>query len=210
MSPRNVVAVLLLCLLAGSARAEGEFARPGGYLGLGGTYAFHWFPGDFDDDVTGGAAAVKTENGGGLNARVGYRFNSWAALEAEYEWIAGFDNKVGGDTIFELSYHTITANGKFLYPGWGRFQPYGLVGVGVTFLLLDEQRGFGSTLDDTTVGFAGRAGAGLDVYLSKSWLLNAGVELQANTAKIDHSGTVGSDVGQLFYVPVQFGVQYRF
>jgi len=209
MTPRNLPVLLLVCLLPGFAAADDDYARPGGYLGIGGTYAFHWFPGNFDDDVTGGTA-VKTENGGGLNVRGGYRFNSWAALEAEYEWIAGFENKVAGSKIFDLSYHTVTANGKFVYPGWGRFQPYGLVGVGFTVLLLDSRRDQGSSLDDSTVGFAGRVGAGLDVYLTQSWLLNVAIEAQLNTAQIDNSSSAGSDVGSLFYIPLQFGVQYRF
>jgi opacity protein-like surface antigen len=209
MSPRKTLAVLLLCLLPGLAQAQDDYARPGGYIGLGGTYAFHWFPGNFDNDVTGGTA-VKTENSAGLNVRGGYRFNSWAALEGEYEWVSGFENKVGGAKIFDLTYHTFTANGKFLYPGWGRFQPYGLLGVGFAVLQVDSRSGAGATLDGSAVGFAGRVGAGLDVYLSENWLLNAGIDLQLNTAQIDNSSGVGKDVGTLFYVPVQFGVQYRF
>jgi hypothetical protein len=209
MSPRIALAVLLLCLLPSAALAQDDYARPGGYIGIGGTYAFHWFPGDFDDDVTGGIA-VKTENSAGLNVRGGYRFNSWVALEGEYEWIAGFENKVDGSKIFDLSYHTFTANGKFIYPGWGRWQPWGLVGVGVTFLQLDDRAAQGGFLDDSTVGVAGRFGAGLDVYLSENWLLNAGIEMQLSSTKIDHSGDFGSDVAALFYIPVQFGVQYRF
>lgn len=209
MSPQNVLAVLLLCLLPGLSQAQDDYARPGGYIGLGGTYAFHWFPGNFDNDVTGGTA-VKTENSAGLNVRGGYRFNSWAALEGEYEWVAGFENKVGGSKIFDLSYHTFTANGKFLYPGWGRFQPYGLLGIGFTVMQVDSRSGAGVTLDGSTTGFAGRVGAGLDVYLSENWLLNAGIDLQLNTAQISNSSGVGKDVGTLFYVPVQFGVQYRF
>lgn len=209
MSSRNVLAVLLLCLLPGLSRAQDDYARPGGYIGLGGTYAFHWFPGNFDNDVTGGTA-VKTHNSAGLNVRGGYRFNSWAALEGEYEWISGFENKVAGSKIFDLSYHTFTANGKFLYPGWGRFQPYGLLGIGFAVMQVDSRSGAGVTLDGSATGFAGRVGAGLDVYLSENWLLNAGIDLQLNTAQIDNSSGVGKNVGTLFYVPVQFGVQYRF
>ncbi len=209
MPTQTLLALLLLCLLPGLAQAGDDYARPGGYLGIGGTYAFHWFPGDFDDDVTGGPA-VKTVNSAGLNVHGGYRFNSWAALEAEYEWIAGFENKVAGTKIFDLAYHTFTVNGKFLYPGWGRFQPYGLLGVGFAVLKLDDRAGEGLKLEKSTVGFAGRIGAGLDFYLTESWLLNAAIELQLNTHQIDHSGGVGNDVAALFYVPLQFGVQYRF
>jgi opacity protein-like surface antigen len=209
MPPRLLIALLTCSLLPGLAAADDDFARPGGFIGIGGTYAFHWFPGNFDDDVTGGTA-VKTENGGGLNVRGGYRFNSWAALEGEYEWVSNFENKVSGSKIFDMSYHTVTANGKFFYPGWGRFQPYGLIGAGFTVLLLDSRRSFGRFLDDSSVGFAGRVGAGLDVYLTESWLLNVEIDGVFNTAKIDSSNPSGDDVGSLFYVPLQFGVQYRF
>ena len=117
---------------------------------------------------------------------------------------------LAGSRIFDLSYHTLTANGKFLYPGWGRFQPYGLVGIGFSILQLDDRSDVGRLLDDSAVGFATRFGAGLDVYLSENWLLNAGIEMQINTATIDNANPIGDDVGSLFYIPIQFGVQYRF
>ena len=67
----------------------------------------------------------------------------------------------------------------------------------------------GRQFDDQHIRFQ-RFGAGLDVYLSENWLLNAGIEMQINTATIDNANPIGDDVGSLFYIPIQFGVQYRF
>lgn len=204
-----IATIALLCVLPGLAAADDDFARPGWYLGLNGIYAFHWFPGNYDQDVTGGTA-VKTENSAGLNVRGGYRFNTWAAAELEYEWVSAFENKVAGSRIFDHTYHTVTANGKFLYPGWGRWQPYGLVGIGFSAFDISNRSGFGAALDSSAFGFALRAGAGMDIYLTPSWLFNVGLEVVYPTDSIGNANPIGHDVSNLLYVPVQFGMQYRF
>jgi hypothetical protein len=51
---KSALAVLAVAFLgAGDAPAlEGDgYARPGWFLDLGGSYAFHWFPSDFDGAV---------------------------------------------------------------------------------------------------------------------------------------------------------------
>lgn len=205
MDPKRALVIAVLCLLPAVAAAQEGYDRPGWYLGAGGTYAFHWFPGDFDGDV---GATTKTENTGGVNARAGYRFNSWAATELEYEWLDGFENKVVGSRVFDLGYHVITANGKLLYPAWGRFQPYGLLGVGVEIIDVSRRAGLGAGLDNNGVGFAGRVGAGLDVYITQHWLVNVGVDAVLSSTQIKNS--IGKDLSNLFYIPVQAGVQFRF
>jgi opacity protein-like surface antigen len=193
---------------AGDAPAlEGDgYARPGWFLDLGGSYAFHWFPSDFDGAV---GARTKTHNSFGLNARAGYRFKSWLAAELQYEWIDGFDNEVNGSTIFKLSTHLLTLDAKFLYPGWGRFQPFALVGAGLAIYDVNDRAGLGAGLESSSVGFAGRVGAGLDTYLTENWVLRLGLDVVVDTNEIDN-GLGPGDLSELFYIPIQLGVQYRF
>jgi opacity protein-like surface antigen len=206
---RAALAALLVCTLAGVAHAQttNEFARTGFSLGLGGTYAFHWFPGDFDDEV--GARTI-TDNSFGLNANLGYRPLSWLAGELEYEWVDGFTNKVMGSKVFDLSFHTITANAKFIYPGWGRFQPYGLGGIGVSIINTSDRSGLGVGLDSSSAGFGARVGVGLDAYITKNWVANVEGGAVFSTTTVDNSNPAGSDLKSLWYVPIQFGIQYRF
>jgi opacity protein-like surface antigen len=208
MRPQTVFCVALVQLLAGSAVAQDDYARPGPYLGLGGTYAFRWVPGDFDDDL-GLGATVRADNTGGLNARVGYRVSRWLAGELEYEWLDGFDVEVeGGGGGFTLRSHAVTANGKLVYPGWGRFQPWMLAGIGVSIYEAQDRSGLADGLDSTSVGFGARMGFGLDVYLTESWLVNLGAEGFLDTTQIENS--MGGDLDQFWYVPIQLGIQYRF
>jgi opacity protein-like surface antigen len=222
---RLTVGLAVLCLAPGLAQAEPggpDFAHTGPYLGVGGTYAFHWFPdgvgGDFDDHVSGiPDSTTRTDGSFGVNARAGWRFTSWLAGEVEYEWLDGFETDIrtsaGGE--FTLESHAITANAKLVYPGWGRFQPYGLLGAGVSIYEVTNASGFPSAarfLDDDGVGFAGRLGLGLDTYLTEHWLVNIEGGLVTTTTEIDNSNPspVAGDVSALWQVPIQVGIQYRF
>ena len=129
---RLALALTVLTLMVPALAQSQDYARPGFYLGAGGTYAFHWFPGDFDEDLSGGPT-VRSSDSGGFNLQGGYRVNSWFGAELEYEWMEGFGNRTDLDgNIAKLRSHLVTVNGKFLYSGWGRWQPYGLLGVGVS------------------------------------------------------------------------------
>ena len=56
-------------------------------------------------------------------------------------------------------------------------------------------------------GFAGRLGAGIDVYITKHILVTAGASavLSATDFRV-----AGQDVEPIFYVGGQAGIQYRF
>jgi len=207
MKIKSAIAVVaLVCLLpaAGFAEPANEYARPGWYLGAGGTWAPHWWKAP-DDELN---ARVITNNSFGFQVRGGYRINRWLATELEYEWLDGFDNEVDGSTIFKLRTHVITANAKFLCPGLGRFQPYVLAGAGVAIFDVIDRNNQGNAVESGSTGFALRATAGLDFYITKNWLLNleAGAVIPTNT--LDVSGS--NELEELFYVPIQLGVQYRF
>lgn len=111
----TAMSILFTCLLPRlvAAQALDDFERPGTYVALGGTYAFHWFAGQsFDDDLGGRGVQVISSSSGGLNARAGYRVNRWFGAEVEYEWIDGFTNKIAGANVATLTSHQITIKGN--------------------------------------------------------------------------------------------------
>lgn len=196
-------------LAAGASAAELDTARPGAYLGLGATYAFHWFHGEqFDDNLGGEGVQVLSSGSAGLNATAGYRVTSWLATELEYEWTSGFGNEIDGYNVTTLGSHTVTLNAKWLYPGWGRVQPYVLGGLGLSIWEARHRKTVAQGLAEVSLGGAGRIGLGADVYLDRRWLVRLGLEVVASTTTIDNS--LGRDLRNLFYVPIQLGVQYRF
>jgi opacity protein-like surface antigen len=162
----------------------GDFSRNGWYVGGYGIYAFDMYRGiDFDFD-----------NAAGANFRIGYRGYEWFALEAEVEWIRGFDSDAAGG----LEGRTITGgfNGKF-YPIGGRFQPYALIGVNGMNVHLDSKS---SGLDPDETDFAFRGGLGIDIYAHRNIVVG-----------IEGSYVVGvGDVFDADYVSVGAGILYRF
>ena len=200
----SVAAVACLLPSVGLAGDGDDYTRPGWYVGAGGTWAPHWWKAP-DDEL---GTRVITNNTFGFQVRGGYRIQRWLAAELEYEWLDGFDNKANGSTIFKLGTHVVTANAKFLCPAWSRFQPYVLFGAGVAIFDIDKQSGPAVGLEDTSTGFAFRATGGLDVYLTRNWLLNVEAGAVIPTNEVDNS--LGGDLEELFYIPIQLGFQYRF
>ena len=71
---------------------------------------------------------------------------------------------------------------------------------------LKRPASFGS-FSSSLLRFAGRLGAGLDVYITKHILLTAGANAVLSTTDFE---LFGVDVDPLFYVGGQAGLQYRF
>ncbi len=160
------------------------FSRPGWYVGaavIGALTNFRDTPGD-------------VENSAGLNARVGYRANSFAALEAELEWVSPFEEQLDGSTRAEYRAYAIGLNGKFYFRE-ASIQPYALVGVSV--LIVSESVG-GTKRRDSDWGF--RGGGGVDFYVSQHVALNI---------EVTYMWGVG-DVWQRDYTSFGAGVTYRF
>ena len=75
-----MVAAVLIAVLAGTARASGEFNRPGPYLGIGPSGGLTNFSGVFQG----------FGNSYGFNFHGGYRFNDYVAIEGLYEYMDDF------------------------------------------------------------------------------------------------------------------------
>jgi opacity protein-like surface antigen len=147
----------LACLTGAAAHAQDddlddELSRNGWYVGGYGVYAFEFYR------DTGG---VSFDNSTGANFRIGYRGYEWFALEAEVEWIEGFDATVPG----KVEARTIIGglNGKF-YPLGGRYQPYVLIGGNGMNVDIDHKS---TGPDDDETDWAFRMGLGLEIYATR-------------------------------------------
>jgi len=224
MSELRAIAILTLVLLLPAAALAGDddekFSRRGFYLGVGGAYGVDFFEDTIKDAAADKGVYISLSDTGGVNARVGYRLASWFALEGMYEWMDNFKAEVDaididaeeplplGIKLADYTTHTVTLNAKLLLPIW-RFHPYLLLGIGAQYYDLDAPSLVqGTSFDFTDSGWAvaGRPGVGLDAYITKNILLNVEVCGALATANPD---TI-PDVGDLFYLTVGGGLQYRF
>ena len=164
-----------------------SFTRAGAFAGLG----FNW-------QVPGFQAPYRDQNYGnswGFNARGGYRFYDWLAAEAIVEYADDFGPRRPGTTADNLSMLSTTVNGKFILP-IDRFQPYLESGFG--FLRVNDGDGF--RREDRDIGFAGRIGAGIDLYVTRHISIF-----------VDNSFTMATgDASDLYFYSLGGGARWNF
>jgi opacity protein-like surface antigen len=153
-----VLAFSLAWLPASAVRAQGDTPEccnyNGPYIGLGGGFAKELF--DNGD----------AENGGYINARLGYRFLDFLAVEALGEYEPNFDGRTGEFAGADVSTWAGYGNAK-VYPtarwtGW--VQPYVLAGLGYMWA---DVKGGPIFNNDANNGPAGRFGGGIDMFLTE-------------------------------------------
>lgn len=195
---------IVLALISSQAAAD-DFDRPGAYIGVNGVYAISLFQNDINE-LAGLDDAFDLGDSPGVNARLGYRIFSWFAVEAEYEWVQSMDLKVLDLDIGDFKPNTVTANLKFILPVW-RIQPYLLMGGGVAIWDIDSP-----IQNQSSTGFAGRVGLGIDTYLTKHWVFNIEATGVLNTNDIDPSKISNdiTDISHLYYFSMSAGITYRF
>ena len=208
---------------------DDPFDRPGFYAGVSGVYTYNFFDKqieNFLEDELGQQGSVDIGNSGGVSARVGYRAASWFAAELQYEWIAPYDVDVSGDLgpggstisgrLYDIEGHTLTVNTKWIIPFW-RMQPYLLLGAG--YSLYDVGRGpLAAPIETADVdiqieggkqnAFAGRAGLGLDLYLTDKIVLMTEATAMVTTKNFETPNQGAID--DLYYLAFSAGLQYRF
>jgi len=139
-----------------AADDDADFTHPGPFAGLGFNWQVQGFQGPFRGQDYG--------NSWGFNGRGGYRFLDWFAAEAIVEYADKFGPNAANAQSDNLSLLSSTVNAKFILP-LERFQPYLEAGAG--FLYANDGRGFINSVQNRDFGFAGRLGAGIDLYLTK-------------------------------------------
>lgn len=189
--PRLLLASLAALVAAPLAAAAEDFLQEGWYLGGRGVYT----QSDFD---TQGVA----EDGFGFNLSAGYRIYKYLASDFEFEYILPIpvDGKPGPN--FEV--RTFNLAWMFrLYPlAWAfepksplqRVQPYLAAGPAWQWVQLERKP------DKNEGGFAGRLGAGFDVYLTRRLAFNADAKYMLSTG----------DVSDFRYWSIGWGFAYHF
>jgi len=134
----------------------------------------------------------------------GRRCNDRFSVEIGFEWVDDFSGKfirtdngnVAKSATFAPIVGTINLKGYLLT---GRYQPYGLFGVGL--MAIDEVTKTTSATSRQTTGLlALRFGGGIDYYLTRNWVLNA---------ELDYIYSA-TDIETFDYLSLGFGVSYRF
>lgn len=153
----------------GATKKADDFARPGGYLSLVVGGASQMFKGDYE-----GISALDPSMAVILGLRGGRRINKLLAFDVSADWsVKGFEVSSGADT---LEARSVTGFGNLkIYPFGGRIQPYAMGGVGFLWGVLNCSGGGFTSQCDEGIEFAGRAGGGLDVYLTPNIALGAEV-----------------------------------
>jgi len=156
---------------AGQQPAKDDFGRAGGYLSLGAAGANAMFTDPYDtlsDDLS--QAIV-------IGLRAGARANRFLAVDLSLDYsVRGFEYDDPGSAA-SIEARSLAGFGNLkLYPLGGRIQPFVLGGIGFVLGALDCVDPGGNSvscfpLSDQDIEFAGRAGGGLDVYLTRNFAL---------------------------------------
>jgi opacity protein-like surface antigen len=219
---RSLITTFLgVLLLSSGARAEDDYSRNGLYLGIdlavGTPFSFHE---KYDKIMTRVWQAPPgfSDSSVGAGARVGYRFLTRLAVEAQFEWLAGFNYKIDNNQkLVTGNTYVLTGNAKGYLLDEGRLQPYLLVGAGYmraksSFNLGNLNKGrvvSGEPLEpvfvamgipgssETRGGFAARFGVGFEAYAT-SWLgFNCAVSYVLPTADVRDFDYLSVDIGAI-------------
>jgi hypothetical protein len=153
--------------------------------------------------VASAGSTTRTEGGSystGVAGAFGYRINEHLAAEAAGDWVSGWNAKVVGESK-DLVAGTYGVNLKGYLKG-GPFQPYGLLGLGGTFMeARNTQIG---ALSEAQWDMGIRLAVGADWYLTESLGLNFAPTVVVPVGINSHVGPEHT------YVSVALGVFLRF
>jgi hypothetical protein len=149
------------------ADAGDEYARVGGYWGIGGAHVFS----NYGYELTGGLLAGRkavVEDAPALNARLGYRAHPNLAFDLVFDWITAHqvEGPLNGFRIGDIENYMLTGNVKVL-PLTGRIQPFAIAGIGA--LLTRREIG---NVRHIFIPVATRLGAGVDIYINPSFAVS--------------------------------------
>jgi len=182
------VAVAGLLPQSASAQSGNDYASPGTYLGGALALGFENFSGP---STSGVSTSGDFDTGVGFDFWVGGRLMRFLSLEAQLQYIPGVKSN---NTSAEFKPLIYTTNLKGYLP-LGRFQPYGLIGIGGMTLFVDST---GPNVDQSD--FIAKFGAGLEFYITEKIAAVAGWNYILGTGRLD-----GRDFNTL-----SLGAQFKF
>jgi hypothetical protein len=223
-----IVAISTMVMAMGTANAAnfsgGDWVNTGGYLFLGGLTAWENF--DLKPINTGaGIQDPKFSTSFGFSIKGGYRFMPFLAAEIEGNFLSGMDTTiiVQEQAIpFRNFPADLTVDGGIItgnilaYLPLGRLQPYGLFGLGGSWMNLRSRypvttvcgpgwywgwycSGAYARLADGG-GFVIKGGGGMDFMVTEDWAL---------TFEATYVKPFG-DLSQLAYTNFNWGVRFNF
>jgi len=157
-------------------------SRTGPYLGIGGLFALENFSG----------IGMSTDDSGGYNAQVGYRFGPHFASDIRVERYQEFDSPNG-----EVNGWALGLNGKG-YILTGKLQPFGMIGINL--LDMETTNSAATNTNKTDDGPAFRFGAGLDWYVTNHIVMTTDVSYMLGVSQVNGYDMVLFSLG-FFYRP---------
>lgn len=165
------------------AEDSGFKVKDGFYLGL--SYVNNSIDGDFNDDTfyyssTHAYNVPDVDSGSGFGIALGMRKNK-GAFELGYQRSSHETHSAFVDVgDQDATYNLVDFNIKFDVFAKNKFRPNILIGVGLTWLDIENNMTNGVTLSDETFnGLAANLGAGLAYYFTPQWRINVSIpELQ--------------------------------
>lgn len=154
--------------------------RSGPLLGLGGIYALENFDG----------IGMSTDDSGGFNATVGYRFNKWVSSDLRVERYVEFDSPTG-----EVNGWAVGLDARGYYP-LGAVQPFGLIGM--NYLDMETTNSAATNRKKTDDGPAMRFGIGLDWYVTNNFVLTPDISYMLGFGEVDGYDMVVFSFGFLY------------
>jgi len=194
-----MVATALIAVMAGTVRAGDEFNRPGPYIGFGPSGALTHFDGIFGS----------FGNSVGANARGGYRFNDYMAIEGLYEYMDDFGSSetsrnLRRKTSASIQTNTFTVSTKLIFPTLGLSQLQPFVSGGIGFLNTKGSGKFvrGLRLDGapSTTDFIGRVDGGVDYFFTPE------LSTYFDVGYVIPTG----DLSDMNYLSLGAGIKYNF
>lgn len=189
-------------LLAAPAAAQDDDEEEQGedYYSRPGVYLLAQFSNNILVQSSGSVTRTHAGYSTGAAGALGYRINQYMAVEAAGDWVSGWDATVAQQGT-DLVGGTYGINGKGYVMG-GRLQPYGLLGLGATFM---EAR-------NTQVGPLSTAqwDMGVRIALGLDWYATEKLGLNFAPTVVIPVGINDSVGPQRTYVSVNFGAFLRF
>lgn len=188
--------------------------KPFGYVQGGILYGFQQFDfSDIEDDIEKMVpfqVDLDADNSPGFDLRIGSRVHPYAAVEAQVQHFFGgdIDSKVSNlygyvkNTVAEYSATAWTVNLKgYAMRPEEAFQPYGLIGIGIVNVDIDNKDGYNVFDEDTTETMM-KFGAGFDVKATEQLFLFLEIDYLAPSGDLKDFNMVPLAAGA--------GIQFRF